>query len=254
MAGHSKWANIKHKKAATDAKRAKVWSKLSKAIIVAAKSGGPDPDGNIRLRTAIQDAKAVSMPKDNIERAIKKGSGETGGADYEEIIYEGYGAAGVAVMCDILTDNRNRTAPELRKLFEKGGGEMGRTGCVSYLFDRKGLFIIAVDSVDEDKLMEVAMEAGAEDITTSDGNHEILCDPNVYTVIGDALDAAQIACESKQVTRIPQTTVELDVEDARKVLALIESLDDHDDVQSVSANFNISDETMAVIEQEGQAM
>ena len=247
MAGHSKWANIKHKKAATDAKRGKAWSKLSKAIIVAAKAGGPDPDGNIRLRTAIQDAKAVSMPKDNIERAIKKGSGETGGADYEEIIYEGYGVAGVAVMCDILTDNRNRTAPELRKLFEKAGGEMGRTGCVSYLFDRKGLFIIACDSVDEEKVMEVAIDAGAEDISSSDGNFEIVCDPNVYTVISDALDAAKIACESKSVTRIPQTTVDLEVEDARKVLTLVEALDDHDDVQSVSANFNISDEAMAVI-------
>jgi len=251
MAGHSKWANIKHKKAATDAKRGKAWSKLSKAIIVAAKSGGPDPDGNIRLRTAIQDAKAVSMPKENIERAIKKGSGETGGDDYEEIIYEGYATAGVAVMCDILTDNRNRTAPELRKLFEKGGGEMGRTGCVSYLFDRKGLFIVSVDSVEEENVMEVAMEAGAEDITTSDGNFEIVCDPSVYTVIGDALEAAGIACDSKQITRIPQTTVDLDVEDARTVLTLMEALDDHDDVQSVSANFNISDEAMAVIAAEG---
>lgn len=250
MAGHSKWANIKHKKAATDAKRGKAWSKLSKAIIVAAKAGGPDPDGNIRLRTAVQDAKAVSMPKDNIERAIRKGAGEAGGDDYEEIIYEGYAAAGVAVMCDILTDNRNRTAPELRKLFEKGGGEMGRTGCVNYLFDRKGLFIIACDSVDEDKLMEVAMEAGAEDISTSDGNYEIVCDPNAYSVISDALDAAKIACDSKQVTRIPQTTVDLDVDDARKVLQLMESLDDHDDVQSVSANFNISDEAMAVLSTE----
>ncbi|MFT5299641.1 MAG: YebC/PmpR family DNA-binding regulatory protein [Mariniblastus sp.] len=247
MAGHSKWANIKHKKAATDAKRGKAWSKLSKAIIVAAKAGGPDPDGNIRLRTAIQDAKAVSMPKDNIERAIKKGSGDAGGADYEEIIYEGYGVAGVAVMCDILTDNRNRTAPELRKLFEKGGGEMGRTGCVSYLFDRKGLFIIDAETADEEVVMEVAMEAGAEDISTSDGNFEIVCDPNVYSVIADALDAAKVACSSKQVTRIPQTTVDLEVDDARKLLSLVEALDDHDDVQSVSANFNISDEAMAVI-------
>jgi YebC/PmpR family DNA-binding regulatory protein len=247
MAGHSKWANIKHKKAATDAKRGKAWSKLSKAIIVAAKAGGPDPDGNIRLRTAIQDAKAVSMPKDNIERAIKKGSGDAGGADYEEIIYEGYGVAGVAVMCDILTDNRNRTAPELRKLFEKGGGEMGRTGCVSYLFDRKGLFIIDAETADEEVVMEVAMEAGAEDISTSDGNFEIVCDPNVYSVIADALDAAKVACLSKQVTRIPQTTVDLEVDDARKLLSLVEALDDHDDVQSVSANFNISDEAMAVI-------
>jgi YebC/PmpR family DNA-binding regulatory protein len=250
MAGHSKWANIKHKKAATDAKRGKAWSKLSKAIIVAAKQGGPDPDGNIRLRTAIADAKAVSMPKDNIERAIKKGSGETGGDDYEELIYEGYAASGVAVMCDILTDNRNRTAPELRKLFEKGGGEMGRTGCVSYLFDRKGLFVIPTDSADEEKVMEVAMEAGAEDITTQDGNFEIVCDPDVYSDIVDAFEAAEINCESKQITRIPQTTVDLEVDDARKVLKLMEALDDHDDVQSVSANFNVSDEAMAVLSAE----
>lgn len=251
MAGHSKWANIKHKKAATDAKRGKAWSKLSKAIIVAAKQGGPDPAGNIRLRTAIADAKAVSMPKDNIERAIKKGSGETGGADYEELIYEGYAAAGVAVMCDILTDNRNRTAPELRKLFEKGGGEMGRTGCVSYLFDRKGLFVVEASSVDEEQLMEVAMEAGAEDITTQDENFEVVCDPDVYTDVSDALEAAEITCASKQITRIPQNTVELGVDDARKVLKLMEALDDHDDVQSVSANFNINEEAMAEIAAEG---
>jgi YebC/PmpR family DNA-binding regulatory protein len=251
MAGHSKWANIKHKKAATDAKRGKAWSKLSKAIIVAAKAGGPDPDANIRLRTAVADAKAVSMPKDNIERAIKKGSGDAGGADYEELIYEGYAAAGVAVMCDILTDNRNRTAPELRKLFEKGGGELGRTGCVSYLFDKKGLFIVASETADEEKVMDVALEAGAEDITVEDGAIEIVCDPNVYSDIGEALEAAEITCESKQVTRIPQNTVDLEVNDARKVLTLMEALDDHDDVQSVSANFNISDDAMAAIAADG---
>ena len=247
MAGHSKWANIKHKKAATDAKRGKAWSKLSKAIIVAAKAGGADPAGNVRLRTAIADAKAVSMPKDNIERAIRKGAGEVGGADYEEIIYEGYGPNGVAVMCDILTDNRNRTAPELRKVFEKSGGKMGATGCVSYMFDRKGLFIISVSTVDEEKLMEVSMEAGAEDIATQSESYELTCDPEVYSNVSDALDAAGIACESKQVTRIPQNTIDLDVEQARQVLKLMEALDDHDDVQNVSANFNISEEAMAAL-------
>ena len=247
MAGHSKWANIKHKKAATDAKRGKAWSKLSKAIIIAAKQGGPDPGANARLRTAIADAKAVSMPKDNIERAIKKGSGSTEGDNYEEIIYEGYGPGGVAVMCDILTDNRNRTAPELRKLFEKGGGKMGATGEVSYLFDRKGMFIISCEGIEEEKLMDIALEAGAEDIATSDGNFEVLCNPDVYTDVSDALEAASIECISKQVTRIPQNTVELEIDDARKVLGLMESLDDHDDVQAVSANFNISDEAMAEI-------
>ncbi len=251
MAGHSKWANIKHKKAATDAKRGKAWSKLSKAIIVAAKQGGADPSANSRLRTAIADAKAVSMPKDNIERAIKKGSGSTEGDNYEEIIYEGYGPSGVAVMCDILTDNRNRTAPELRKLFEKGGGKMGATGCVGYLFDRKGLLIISSESADEEKLMDIALEAGAEDISSSGDNFEVLCDPDVYSAVSDAIGAAGIECISKQVTRIPQNTVDIEADDARKVLRLMEALDDHDDVQTVSANFNISDEVMAAISEEG---
>ena len=197
MAGHSKWANIKHKKAATDAKRGKAWSKLSKAIIIAAKQGGADPDGNVRLRTAIADAKAVSMPKDNIERAIKKGAGETEGNNYEEIIYEGYGPAGVAVMCDILTDNRNRTAPELRKVFEKAGGEMGRTGCVGYLFDRKGLFLVSAEDHDEEQAMDTALEAGAEDFSSSDGHFEIICEPDVYSDISDALETANIECLSK---------------------------------------------------------
>ncbi len=247
MAGHSKWANIKHKKAATDAKRGKAWSKISKAIMVAAKSGS-DPDVNIRLRTLIADARAVSMPKDNIERAIKKGAGETGGAAFEEILYEGYGPEGVAIMCEILTDNRNRTAPELRKVFEKGGGKMGATGCVGYLFDRKGLFLIARDKIDEEKLMDIAMEAGAEDIASTDDGFEVTCDPDVFSDVCDAFDQAEIECESKSVTRIPQNTVDLDVNAGRKVLKLIETLDDHDDVQAVSANFNISDEAMAQIE------
>lgn len=247
MAGHSKWANIKHKKAATDAKRGKAWSKISKAIMVAAKSGS-DPDVNIRLRTLIADARAVSMPKDNIERAIKKGAGETGGAAFEEILYEGYGPEGVAIMCEILTDNRNRTAPELRKVFEKGGGKMGATGCVGYLFDRKGLFLIARDKIDEEKLMDIAMEAGAEDIASTDDGFEVTCDPDVFSDVCDAFDQAEIECESKSVTRIPQNTVDLDVVAGRKVLKLIETLDDHDDVQAVSANFNISAEAMAQIE------
>ena len=250
MAGHSKWANIKHKKAATDAKRGKAWSKISKAIMVAAKSGS-DPEVNIRLRTLITEARAVSMPKENIDRAIKKGAGELdGGSTFEEILYEGYGPDGVAILCEILTDNRNRTAPELRKLFEKGGGKMGATGCVGYLFDRKGLFLVAKDKVDEEKLMEIAMEAGADDFSRTDDGFEVTCDPDAFSVVCDALDTAEIECESKSVTRIPQNTVDLDAAVGRKVLQLIESLDDHDDVQSVSANFNISDEAMAEIEAE----
>ena len=247
MAGHSKWANIKHKKAATDAKKAKEWSKLSKAMMVAAKNGGSDLDVNIRLRTLVADARAVSMPKDNIERAIKKGAGElSDDIVFEEIVYEGYGPHGVAVMCDILTDNRNRTAPEVKKIFEKGGGKLGATGCVSYLFDRKGLFIIAANSVDEDKLMEIALEAGADDISRADDNFEVVCDTDSYTNVSQALEDAGIQCISKQVTRIPQNTVDLDnIESARDVLKLMEALDDHDDVQNVSANFNISESAIA---------
>lgn len=251
MAGHSKWANIKHKKAATDAKRGKMWSKLSTAIMVAVKNGGADPATNLRLKAAIADAKAVSLPKDNIERAIKRGSGEgSDGANFEEIIYEGYGVAGVAVMCDILTDNRNRTAPELRKIFEKNGGKMGATGCVSYLFDRKGLFVISNSAAEEEVLMELVLEAGAYDFSSQDGNFEVLCEPDAFSDVSDALEHAEIACESKQVMRIPQNTVDVETDDARKVLRLIEALEDHDDVQQVSANFNVSDETLALLEQE----
>ena len=248
MAGHSKWANIKHKKAATDAKRAKQWSKLSKAIMVAAKSGS-DIDVNIRLRTLVNDARAVSMPKDNITRAIKKGAGELdGAANFEELVYEGYGPGGVAVMCESLTDNRNRTGPELKKIFEKSGGKMGAAGCVSYMFDRKGLFIIAAEGVDEEKLMEITMEAGAEDIATADDNFEVVCEPDVYTAVDEALEKAEIKCLSKEVTRIPQNTIDVtSVEDAKSVMRLMEQLDDHDDIQNVSTNFNIGEEAMAAI-------
>ena len=247
MAGHSKWANIKHRKSAVDAKRSKIWSKLSKAIIVAAKMGGPDPDGNSRLRNAIADAKAASVPKDNIQRAIKKGSGESDGENYEEFVYEGYGAEGVAVMCDILTDNRNRTAPEVKKLFENHGGKLGTTGCVAFMFDRKGLLILEKEGVDEEQLMEIAMEAGAEDIADEAEHFEVTCPPDAFSDVTDAFEKAELKCVSAQVTRIPQNTVELDASSAKKVLKLIDALDDHDDVQKVSANFNISDEVMAEI-------
>lgn len=251
MAGHSHWANIAHKKALIDNKRGKQWSKLSKAVIVAAKMGGGDPDQNPRLRLAVSDAKAARMPKDTIERAIKKGTGELEGGNMEETVYEGYGPSGVAVMCEILTDNRNRTAPEIRKLFEIAGGSLGGTGCVAWMFDRKGLFMIPAEGTDEDKLMELALEAGADDVKLADHQYEVTCDPAAYSTVGDALEAAGIAVEMKKITNIPKSTVDLDAENARKVLKLMEALDDHDDVQGVSANFNIPEETMAELEVRG---
>lgn len=245
MAGHSHWAGIKHKKALIDNKRGKVWSKISKALMVAAKMGGRDPETNPRLRVPLADARAARMPKDNIERALKKGTGELEGGDVEEVLYEGYGPAGVAVMCDILTDNRNRTAPEIRKLFELHGGKLGATGCVSYLFERKGLIVVGADQIDEERLMEISLEAGADDIERQADKFEITSQPEAYADLCDAIEQAGLETEVKEITRIPTATVDLDADSGRKVLKLMEELDDHDDVQGVSANFNIPDETMA---------
>ncbi len=249
MAGHSHWANIAHKKSLIDAKRGKVWSKMSKAIIVAAKMGGGDPAMNLRLRYAIDAAKAVSVPKDNIQRAIKRGTGELDGGNLEEILYEGYGPNGVAVLCEILTDNRNRTAGEVRKIFELAEGKLGETGCVAWMFERKGLFVIPAAKVEEDALMELALDAGADDVRRVDANFEVTCDPSAFQAVSDALAAAKIEPEMKEISRLPKSTVDLDVEAARKVLKLMERLDDHDDVQNVSANFNIPQEAMAEIGQ-----
>ena len=246
MAGHSHWANISRKKSLIDAKRGKLWSKLAKAIIVAAKHGGPDPDANLRLRYAIDAAKAVSMPKDNIQRAIRTGTGELKGGDLEESLYEGYGAGGVAVMCEILTDNKNRTAPEIRKIFEMCGGKLGGTGCVAYLFERRGLVRLPQADCDEDRLMEVALEAGAEDVKLAGDRWEVTCEPAAMAAVVDALGKAGLAPESNEIVRIPTNTVDVeDVETARKVLDLVERLDDHDDVQSVAANFNIPEAALA---------
>jgi YebC/PmpR family DNA-binding regulatory protein len=245
MSGHSHWAGIKHKKALVDAKRGKLWSKLAKAIIVAAKAGGGDPDANLRLRYAIDDAKAVSMPKENIQRAIKKGTGELDGGSLDEVTYEGYGAGGVAVLCEVLTDNRNRTAPEIRKVFELSDGKLGGAGCVAWMFDSKGLFIIPAAKAEEEKLMELALEAGADDVQRAGENFEVTCDPAVFRDVRKALDDAGIAPEISQLTRLPKNTVDInDVDTARKLLKLMERLDDHDDVQNVAANFNIPDEVM----------
>lgn len=247
MAGHSKWANIQHRKGRQDEKRGKLWSKLSKAIIVAAQLGGGDPDANFRLRKAIDDAKAVSMPKDNISRAIKKGTGELEGGRLEEVLYEGYGPGGVAILCEILTDNRNRTASELRSIFSKNGGELGKTGCVAYLFERKGLVLVSVEDIGEEALMEVALEGGADDVRREDEYFEVTCDPDVFSDLAAALDTAKVKAESSQITRIPNDTIDLDASNGKTILNLMELLDDHDDVQSVSSNFNITDETMAEI-------
>jgi YebC/PmpR family DNA-binding regulatory protein len=237
MAGHSHAANIRHRKAAVDNKRSKLWSKLSKAIIVAAKLGGGDPDHNARLRTAIQDAKALSMPRDNIERAIKKGTGELAGGDVEETLYEGYGPAGVAILCDIMTDNRNRTAPEIRKIFDNHGGSLGSSGCVAYMFDRKGLIIVGSKDAEE-KVMEIALENDAEDIQVLEDRIEITTAPENLSTVSSALEVASIALDMAQVTRIPQMTVDVDQETAKTVLKLLETLEDHDDIQSVSTNLN----------------
>jgi YebC/PmpR family DNA-binding regulatory protein len=249
VAGHSHWANIARKKSLIDAKRGKLWSKLAKAIIVAAKLGGSDPDANLRLRYAIDAAKAVSMPKDNIQRAIKTGCGELKGGNLEESVYEGYAAGGVAVLCEILTDNRNRTAPEIRKIFELCDGKLGATGCVAYLFTRKGLVRVSNDSCNEDNLFEVAIEAGADDVQAADNSWEVTCDPQMMSNVVSAIRDADISVDSSEIIRVPATTVQIeDVAVARKVLYLMERLDDHDDVQSVSANFSIPDEAIGQIE------
>lgn len=247
MAGHSHWANIAHKKGRIDAKRGKLFGKLSRAIIVAARNGGGDPDMNLALRYAIDKAKKNSMPKDNIERAVAKGCGDSDGDDYVELSYEGYGPAGVAIICDALTENRNRTAGEIRKTFEVHGGNLGSTGCVSYLFERKGKFTVASDQSDEESLFELAVEAGAEDVHLDDDVYEVITPIEAFQPVADALDAKQIETDVAELTRIPTTTVDLDESDARKVLRLLDALEDNDDVQNVTANFNIPDEVMDAV-------
>lgn len=247
MAGHSHWAGIKHKKALVDSKRSKLWSKLSKAIIVAAKMGGGDPDKNVRLRTAIQDAKSLSLPKDNIERAIKKGIGEIDGGNVEEILYEGYGPAGVAVMCDIMTDNRNRTAPEIRKIFDVHNGNLGGTGCVSYLFERKGMITISLDKHEEERIVEMALEHNAQDLEATNGVIEILSAPEDLSQIASAFREANYELDVCEVLQIPQITVDIEADDAKTVLKLLETLEEHDDVQKVSTNLNFNHEAVSVL-------
>ena len=243
MAGHSKWANIKHRKARVDAARGKLWSKCSRAIIVAAKEGGPDPAANLALRYAVEEAKAANMPKDTIERAIKKGAGELGGQSYEHVRYEGYGPGGVAVIADCLTDNRNRTAPEMRTIFGKHDGNLGASGCVAYMFEPRGLITIdAEQAPGEDRLMELALEAGAEDVELDDGVWTIATAPTDLLQVKESLEEAGLTLASSEQTMLPQNTVAVTGRDAEKVLALMEALDDHDDVQKVYANFDLVEE------------
>lgn len=242
MSGHSKWATIRHKKGAADAKRGKLFSKLIKEITVAAKAGGGDEESNPRLRTAILKAKASNMPKDNIERAIKKGTGELGGDDYVEMSYEGYGPNGVAILVDALTDNRNRTAADVRSIFSKNGGNLGESGCVSYLFSRKGIIAYAADRYAEDEILEAALEAGAEDVERSGDTIEVSTTPEDFETVLTTLTDAGYEHEVAEVSLVPETTVTLDAEGTRKALRLIDLLDDHDDVQEVATNLDIPDD------------
>ncbi len=243
MSGHNKWSTIKHKKGAADAKRGKIFTKLIKEISVAAKLGGGDPNGNPRLRTAVDKAKAENMPKDNIERAIKKGTGGMEGVIYEEIVYEGYGPGGVAVLVEVLTDNRNRSVSDIRSIFTKCNGNMGEAGCVSWLFDKKGL-IVFPKQTDFDKLFEVALEAGADDVADEEEQYEVLTDPTTFIEVREALEKAGFKYESAETTMIPQTMVKLDGKNAENMLKMMDRLEDNDDVQNVYANFDISAEDM----------
>lgn len=242
MAGHSKWSTIKRKKAAIDAKRGKLFTRVIRELTIAAKLGGGDPSSNPRLRTAIADAKDVNMPSKNIENAIKKGTGEIEGAVYEEITYEGYGPGGVAIMVECTTDNRNRTAADIRHLFSKANGNLGAVGSVSYLFEKKGLINVTAEGTDEDKLMEAALEAGAEDIRQEDDVFLITTPPAVFNEVREAVEAGGFKIEGAEITSIPNMTKAVEGKEAEQVLKLLGQLEDHDDVQNVSANFDISDE------------
>jgi YebC/PmpR family DNA-binding regulatory protein len=244
MSGHSKWSTIKHKKAAKDAKRGKIFTKLIKEITVAARMGGGDINANPRLRTAVLTARSNSMPSENIDRAIKKGTGELEGVTYEEIQYEGYGPGGVAIIAQVLTDNKNRTVSEIRRMFSKHGGNMGETGCVGWMFAKKGILTVDKSQVDEDRLMDVALDAGAEDVRDEGEVFEVVTEPEDFEKVKERLDQEKIAVVSGQISLLPKNTVDVDAKNVEQVLKLSEELEDHDDVQNVAANFNIPDELM----------
>jgi len=239
MSGHSKWATIKHKKAATDAKRGQAFTKIIKEITVAARIGGGDPGGNPRLRTVLEKAKSVNMPADNIKRAILKGTGELPGQVFEEVLFEGYGPGGVAVMVETATDNRNRTVGDVRHIFDKYGGNLGQNGCVAWMFEKKGVVEVEADKASEDAILEIALEAGADDVKAGEGSIEVTTPPLSLEQVRDAIAAKGIPVALAEVSMIPQTTVRLEGKQATQMLKLMDALEDHDDVQKVSANFDI---------------
>jgi YebC/PmpR family DNA-binding regulatory protein len=247
MSGHSKWASIKHKKGAVDAKRGKAFTKLIKEITVATRMGEKDPDSNPRLRVAIAAAKAENMPKENIERAIKKGTGDLEGSNYEEVTYEGYGPGGVAVLLEVLTDNKNRAVADVRHLFERSGGNLGEAGCVAWMFSQKGLIIFQKDQTDEDMLFELALETGADDIKEDEKEIEVITEPSSFEQVKTAIENAGLRYTLAEITMIPKTTVKIDGKHAQQMLTLMENLEDNEDVNHVYANFDISDEVMEAI-------
>jgi YebC/PmpR family DNA-binding regulatory protein len=250
MSGHSHWATIKHKKGAIDAKRGKLFSKLSRAIIIAARHGGGDPEMNLKLRYAIDKARQVSMPKDNIERAVKRGTGEVEGQTFEEVTYEGYGPGGVAILVEVLTDSRNRTAAEIRKIFERSGGKLGSAGNVAYLFERKGVFSVDASTTDEDTLMGIALDAGADDLKRSGATFDITCDPSVFNQVQEALKKNNLTATVAEISQVAKVPVDVDAEVGKKVLRLMEALDDQDDAQNVYSNVNLTEELVAAASRE----
>jgi len=248
MSGHSHWAGIRYKKAAVDAKRGKMWSKLARMIIVAAKSGGGDPSANLPLRYAIDKAKSANMPKDTIEKAIKKGTGEVEGVNFVEVLYEGYGPGGAAIMVEVLTDNRNRTAPEIKRIFEKHGGSLGTSGCVNWMFSKKGFITVNTGEADEEQLLEIALDAGADDMQNVGEVFEITCDTSAYEKLKERLQEKEIPMRVAEISMVPQNTVPVgDAATAKKIISLMEAFEDHDDVQNTYANFDIPDEIVARI-------
>ena len=245
MAGHSKWAQIKRKKAVTDARRGRLWSKLLKEVSVAARLSGGDPDANPRLRAAIQDAKGANVPNDNIDRAIKRGTGELQGASYEEVTYEGYGPGGVAILVQALTDNRNRTVSELRHFFSKHGGNLGENGCVAWMFEKRGYFAIDKQALGEEQFMELALELGAADFSIEEGTFEIYTVPEDYEAVRDQLERRELPLVETELAMLPQSQVKLDEKTAPRVLRLMEALEEHDDVQHVWSNFDVDSEVLA---------